>query len=1088
MKFKVNGVTQNGLLDCGANPTVTTDIEFLKEQNIAIYPYTNRVITADGKEHAVLGYAKIPFEYRGRKVEIPTLVMPTFKEKYLLGMSFWKAYGIRPAFAPIKGGKVKRGRYLEMPGQFGEEIFEVENPERQNRFQTPPIKLTGDQEKILDLAKKLFPAATEGVLSQTHLIEHDIDVGDCPGINQKSYPYSPYIMEEVRKIVDGMVKRGIAEPTKNTGWNNPFVVVRKANGTARLCLDLRKVNAVTLNKDTYPLPRIDTILSRLQETKYISALDLKEAFWQIPLSRRARRILTFAVQGKGLFQMTRMPFGACTASQTMCRLMDLVLGHDLEPYVFAYLDDIVIVTGTFEKHVEMLKEVAKRLTDAKLMISVEKSKFCQSSMKFLGYVVDERGISVDPDKVAAIKEYPRPKTVKEVRRFVGMAGYYNRFVPNFSKLSAALTDLVKKRKITTVEWNDRAEESFNALKEALVTAPVLANPDWKKQFKLHTDASDFAIGAMLTQGDGEEERPIAYMSRKLIAAQNNYTVSEKECLAIVSAIEHFRGYIDGVRFKVITDHAALTWLNTFKNATGRIARWQTYLGSFQFDVEYKKGSHHVVPDALSRVDNAPEPEKIWAVTLDTSVDRKYDALKNAVKENPKNFPDLKLDEERGMLYKFIPNSKAGQDKDFQWKIYVPESEIPKVLAECHATPLAPHFGVFKTMRIAKKTYYWPYMGKSILNHVRNCETCQAIKAPNFITRKPMVSHQVPQRKFQVLCIDFATDLTRSKKGNANFFICVDLLTKYPLAYASKKADADRMVAFLEDVFLKYGVPETIISDNGKQFVSKVYQNFLKKWGVTAKLTPYYHPQANPAERVIRVLKTAIKSFAMDKQNRWDEHFEEHLAGIRSAVHETTQISPYHLLFGQEMCLSGQYPPTADENDAANKSQAEHNANRPLAEARRNVQAAQKRWTAHYNKKAADIKYNVGDWVLRQNFKLSNKAEGYNAKQGPKYLLAKIIEDKGSGVYRTRDKNGKIGTYHSDVLKPASGIITRSRKDEIGDLNIVNLVEELPDSDFQKPKSESWVSQKTRKIKSAMSEWFENAAFDVIFANNLHSTC
>jgi len=381
----------------------------------------------------------------------------------------------------------------------------------------------------------------------------------------------------------------------------------------RLCLDLRKVNALTRNQDTYPLPRIDTILSRLRETKYITALDLKEAFWQIPLTERAKDILTFALPGKGLYRMTRMPFGACTASQTMCRLMDRVLGCDLQPYVFAYLDDIVIVTGTFEKHMEMLREVAKRLEKATLQISIEKSRFCQSSMKFLGYIVDERGVRVDPDKIAAIRDFPRPTTVKEVRRFIGMAGYYRRFVANFSKLSTPLTDLVKKRK-GAIDWNDQAEESFKALKEALVTSPILITPDWTKPFVIHTDASDYAVGAVLTQGEEGKEQPIAYFSRKLVGAQKRYTVMEKECLAVLVGIEHFRCYVEGTKFTVITDHAALKWLNTFKNANGRIARWIATLGSYTFDIVHKKGTLHVVPDALSRDETAPEPEQIYAVS------------------------------------------------------------------------------------------------------------------------------------------------------------------------------------------------------------------------------------------------------------------------------------------------------------------------------------------------------------------------------------------------------------------------------------------------------------------------------------------
>jgi hypothetical protein len=247
-----------------------------------------------------------------------------------------------------------------------------------------------------------------------------------------------------------------------------------------------------------------------------------------------------------------------------------------------------------------------------------------------------------------------------------------------------------------------------------------------------------------------------------------------------------------------------------------------------------------------------------------------------------------------------------------------------------------------------------------------------------------------------------------------------------------------MVAFLENVFMKYGVPEVIISDNGKQFVSKTYQQFLRKYNVTSKLTPYYHPQANPAERVIRTLKNCIRSFTSQNQNCWDEKLEQYLAGIRSAVHESTGFSPYQVLFGQEMILDGNYPPRNVKEGDAPKEISTEKSDRIVTEARRNIQCAQRHWKAQYDKRTKQVKFNVGDSVFRENFKLSNKVEGYAAKMGPKFLRCTIIENLGSGMYRVRDSNGKTGCYHAKNLKPATNVVTRStRTEEVQQITIEN---------------------------------------------------
>ena len=318
------------------------------------------------------------------------------------------------------------------------------------------------------------------------------------------------------------------------------MLVKKSNGKARLCLDSRALNLVTI-KDAYPMPKIDGIIGRLDTTRYISSIDLKDAFWQIPLDESSKEKTAFAIPGRPLYQFTRMPFGLCNAAQAMCRLMDRVIPNEMRESVFVFIDDLLVVSPDFESHMRQLEKVAYFLRKANLTINMEKSKFVMKQTKYLGYVIGDGCVKTDPEKVKAIVEYSAPKTVKQVRRFLGMCGWYRRFIANYADVSEPITNLLKKS--ASFVWTKEAEEAFENLKNCLVSAPVLVNPDFSKPFVLQCDASLTDVGCVLYQiGEYNEEHPIAYMSQKLDSAQRNYTVTELECFAAVLGVKKFRAH------------------------------------------------------------------------------------------------------------------------------------------------------------------------------------------------------------------------------------------------------------------------------------------------------------------------------------------------------------------------------------------------------------------------------------------------------------------------------------------------------------------------------------------------------------------
>ena len=373
-----------------------------------------------------------------------------------------------------------------------------------------------------------------------------------------------------------MLEKGIIEKSTSP-WASPIVIVPKKNGERRFCIDLRKVNSVT-KRDEHPLPRIDDMLDIFNGSEWFTSLDLASGYWQIEMDEKDKEKTAF-ITHEGLYQWKVMPFGLTNAPATFQQMIQEVLGELFYTKAPAYIDDINVHSKKFEQHIRDLEEVFKRIRKAGLKLRIDKCKFCFSEIEFLGYIIGKDGIKTDEKKIEKIKEYPRPMTITELKGFLGLASYYRRFIKEFSKIAKPLNDLMKginytrevKQKVQNKririeeKWGEKQEKSFQTLKEKLCTTPVLAYPDFEKEFILYTDASGYALGAVLSQKDKDEkEHVIYYASKSLTDTEKNYSTTELECYAVVWAVEKFHYYLDGKKFKVITDHYALKWLE--KNA------------------------------------------------------------------------------------------------------------------------------------------------------------------------------------------------------------------------------------------------------------------------------------------------------------------------------------------------------------------------------------------------------------------------------------------------------------------------------------------------------------------------------------------
>jgi len=427
-------------------------------------------------------------------------------------------------------------------------------------------------------------------------IQHRIETGDAVPVCTRQWRLPQATRELIRKECDTMLNAGVIEPSSSP-WLSPVVLVRKKGGALRFCVDYRKVNAVT-TADTYPLPRIDEMIDELGPTDTFTTLDARAAYWSIEVQEEDRAKTAFS-DGYRLFQFCRLPFGLSTAPTTFQRTMNLVLSPVLGRHTLAYLDDIVVYSKGFAQHLLDLEETLKLLVAAGLKLNAEKCSFAATTINFLGFTISPDGVAPDHSKVAAIADTPAPRTVKEIRRFLGATGFFRRHIEGYATIAAPLHLLLKKGQHW--KWDVEQQQAFEELKSRLVSAPVLKQPDFTRQFELHTDASSIALGAALIQRDDQgAPQAIAYYSRKLRDPETRYPAIDCEALAVVEGVRVFDPYLYGRKFLVLTDHRPLTHIFKHRTKSPRMTRYAHDLSFYDFDIRYKEGPTNYVPDLLSR--------------------------------------------------------------------------------------------------------------------------------------------------------------------------------------------------------------------------------------------------------------------------------------------------------------------------------------------------------------------------------------------------------------------------------------------------------------------------------------------------------
>lgn len=568
---------------------------------------------------------------------------------------------------------------------------EPEEPLVGCNFDYLPIEEGGILRELITEYSDLFKV-NDVKLGCTEEVQHRIITEDSTPITKSPYRIPFRQREELKNQIDDMIQQGVIRQSKSA-WSAPVVMVAKKAGEGenkvRVCIDYRALNNIT-KRDYFPLPNLQETLDQLGESQYFSTLDLASGYWQVKMDERDIEKTAFSTPD-GHYECMRMPFGLVNAPSTFQRLMNITLSGLTSVECLVYLDDIIVFSKTFKEHISHIRNVFDRLRKANLKLKFTKCQFASKEVKYLGHYVSSNGVYPDPEKTEVVKNYPQPKNIKQIRAFLGLVGFYRKFIPEYAHKAQPLTKLTRKNE--KFVWKEDQEEAFRYFKKKLTSPPVLSFPNFKKPFVLSTDASGKAIGAVLSQLHGDNEKPIAYASRQLNKAELNYSVTEQECLAVVWAIKTFRCYLYGTKFQVITDHRALSWLLSLKDPTSRLARWAILLSEYDFEIKYRSGKKHNHADALSRIreeevdknqievstikcTKQQEFDKIEIIPYDSKEDPRYphpievnvqiqeygelsDDNNDSSDEDRKN--DVEVEEEREKQSKFITQQPSKQE-------------------------------------------------------------------------------------------------------------------------------------------------------------------------------------------------------------------------------------------------------------------------------------------------------------------------------------------------------------------------------------------------------------------------------------------
>lgn len=716
-------------------------------------------------------------------------------------------------------------------------------------------------------------------------------------IKPRRIPYA--LRAKVDEEIDRLEKQGIITKIDHSEWGTPVVPIVKPNGSIRLCADYK----VTLNKaimdEQYPIPIIEDILTEMNGGKLFCTLDITQAYLNMVMDEESALLQTLSTH-KGTFKVNRLMFGVKVAPNLWQKFMDqLLLGLE---GVKCFFDDIIIQGSSEEQLLTRLRQVLQKLKDNNLRVNKEKCHFFKKSINYLGHTIDKDGLHKNQDKIKAISNAERPTNINELRTFLGMANYYNKFIPNLASITSSLNELLKKG--TKFIWSAKCEESFKNIKKEIVSERVLIHFDQNKQLILATDASPTGLGAILSHRlpDGSE-RPIAFASRSLTDTERKYSQIDKEATAIFWGLKKFFHYCYGRKFTLITDHKPLTSIfhphQTLPTlSTMRLFHYAHFLSGFDYNIEYRSSLKNANADYLSRFpveivnENKVDQHYIFQLTQINALQISPETIAKETKDDP----------ELRNLLGTLQSGASLRDSGYKeneltiqndcllkgTRVIIPYKLRQQILDELHAG----HIGILKMKLLARSYVYWKNIDKDIDEKVKSCRTCRL--AQNEPPKAPLHHWERPAGPWQRIHLDFAGPVS-----GYQLLIVVDAFSKWVEIIPTKTTTSSFCIQKLDELFDTFGLPYTLVSDNGRQFVSQEFENFLSSNGIVHKTIAPYHPATNgQAERFVQTIKKALHK--LEGESGGILHKVRTVKGLLRATPVNTGDSPYMLMFGREI--------------------------------------------------------------------------------------------------------------------------------------------------------------------------------------------
>jgi hypothetical protein len=826
----------------------------------------------------------------------------------------------------------------------------------------------------------------------------ELQPGTAP-ISKRPYRMLPNELAELKIQLQDLLDKGFIRPSASP-WGCPALFVKKKDNSLRLCVDYHPLNAVTI-KNKYPLPRIDILFDQLAKAKVFSKIDLRSSYHQIKIKPCDIPKTAFSTR-YGLYEYLVMSFGLTNAPAYFMYLMNSVFMLELDNFIVVFIDDILIYSKTTEDHANHIRIVLQRLRDHRLYIKFSKCEFWLDSVKFLGHTISSEGISVDPTKVQEVMDWKPPTSVHQIRSFLGLAGYYRRFIPDFSKIAKPMTELLKKK--VKFHWDDKCDEAFHTLRKLLTTAPVLAQPDNTQPFDVYCDASGTGLSCVLMQNNWV----IAYASRALQNHEQNYPTHDLELVAVIHALKIWRHHLMGARSNIYTDHKSLKYIFTQADLNMRQRRWLELIKDYDLEVHYHPGKVNVVADALSRkahchclsitafsdtlcnqmrklnLEIIPQGSLNLLSIESTLQDR---IVMSQLHDEGIKIIKLKLSQEEAK-YKCFHTDHQGV-LWFNNRIIVPKDHQlrKQILDEAHLSKFSIHPGSTKLYQDLRQHFWWTRMKREIAMYVSECDTCQRVKAGHLKASGTLQPLPIPSWKWEDISMDFIVGLPNTSQKHDSIWVIIDRLTKtahfLPVhtTYSAKKYAE----VYLDQIVRLHGVPKTIISDRGAQFIARFLEQLQFALGTKLIRSSAYHPQTDgQTAQVNQILEDMLRACIIHYGTSWDKCLALAEFSYNNSYQSSLQMAPFEALYGRTCQTPLSWSETGERKIFGPDLVIE--AEDKVKVIQTNLKTAQSRQKSYADRRRKHLQFQVGDFVYLQVSPTKGVQHfGIKGKLAPRYV-------------------------------------------------------------------------------------------------------